>query len=138
MTNADAIAMLKNLKNSHGASTGYTSGFDECMDMAIQALEQEPCNTDTCKIVKAYMNEWDKPNRSDAISRQAVNEIINDIRDCISVAGYWAILERMKKLPPVNLQESKYCDRNICVSNEYNGIGCDECEVTKSQEPQEK
>lgn len=38
---------------------------------------------------------------SDCISRQAVNEIINDIRDCISVEGYWAILERMKKLPPV-------------------------------------
>ena len=32
-------------------------------------------------------------------------------------------------------QEPKYCDRNICVSNEYNGIGCNECEVTKSQEP---
>ena len=31
--------------------------------------------------------------------------------------------------------ESKYCDRNICLRNEYNGIGCDECEVIKSQEP---
>ncbi len=31
-------------------------------------------------------------------------------------------------------QEQKYCDRNICTSNDYNGIGCDECEVTKSQE----
>ena len=31
-------------------------------------------------------------------------------------------------------QDPKYCDRNICVSNEYNGIGCNECEVTKSQE----
>lgn len=31
-------------------------------------------------------------------------------------------------------QEPKYCDRSICVMNEYNGIGCDECEVTKSQE----
>lgn len=38
----------------------------------------------------------------------------------------------------VEPQESeKYCDRNICVSNGYNGIGCDECEVTKSREPQE-
>lgn len=27
-----------------------------------------------------------------------------------------------------------YCDRNICTQNEYNGIGCSECEVTKSQE----
>lgn len=32
-------------------------------------------------------------------------------------------------------QEPKYCDRNICVRNEHNGIGCGECEVTKSQEP---
>ena len=31
-------------------------------------------------------------------------------------------------------QEPKYCDRNICTSNEYNGIGCEECEVTKSRE----
>lgn len=32
-------------------------------------------------------------------------------------------------------EEDAYCDRNICLRNEYNGIGCDECEVTKSQEP---
>jgi hypothetical protein len=31
-------------------------------------------------------------------------------------------------------QEPRYCDRNICLRNEYNGIGCDECEVTKSQQ----
>ena len=43
-----------------------------------------------------------------------------------------AILEDAKKLLE---QESAYCDRNICLRNEYNGIGCDECEVTKSQEP---
>lgn len=32
-------------------------------------------------------------------------------------------------------KEPKYCDRNICIRNEHNGIGCGECEVTKSQEP---
>lgn len=80
-------------------------------------------------------NEQGSNTSGDLISRQAVEEIINDIRDCISVEGYCAILERLKKLPPVNPQEPKYCDRNICISNEYNGIGCDECEVTKSQEP---
>ena len=37
------------------------------------------------------------------------------------------ILEALK-------QEPKYCDHNICIRNEYNGIGCGECEVTKSQE----
>lgn len=34
----------------------------------------------------------------------------------------------------VNPQEQIYCDRNICIRNEYSDIGCDECEVTKSQE----
>lgn len=27
--------------------------------------------------------------------------------------------------------DPRYCDRNICMSNEYSGIGCDECEVNK-------
>ena len=40
MTREEAIAMLKNLKNSNGMSTGYTSGFNECIDRAIQALGQ--------------------------------------------------------------------------------------------------
>lgn len=32
--------------------------------------------------------------------------------------------------------EKPMCDRNICISNEYNGIGCDECIVNKAeQEP---
>lgn len=31
------------------------------------------------------------------------------------------------------IRETKYCDRNICASNENNGVQCDECEVTKSQ-----
>ena len=31
----------------------------------------------------------------------------------------------------VELQESnKYCDRNICIRNEYNRMICDDCEVT--------
>lgn len=37
----------------------------------------------------------------DTISRKAVKEIINDIRDCISIEGYCAIIERLKKLPSV-------------------------------------
>jgi hypothetical protein len=74
---------------------------------------KEPCNTDTCKVVRAYMNEWDKPNNSDAISRQAVIDGINryfhdeyyqrtsiqDCRDCF-------IEDVIKKLPPVKPQES--------------------------------
>ena len=34
---------------------------------------------------------------------------------------------------PTAKNEAKYCDRNICLKNEYNNIGCEDCEVTKSQ-----
>lgn len=30
--------------------------------------------------------------------------------------------------------EVHYCDRDICLKNDYNGIGCRDCEVTKSQQ----
>jgi len=69
----------------------------------------------------------------DLVSRQAVLNLFNKSNEYT-----WEISllkRKIEKLPPVNTQEPKYCDRNICVSNEYNGIGCDECEVTKSQEP---
>lgn len=61
----------------------------------------------------------------DLISRQAVEEIINDIRDCISVEGYCAILERLKKLPSVNPQEPKtgHWKRNETIRLTY----CSEC-----------
>lgn len=65
-----------------------------CADIR-KALEQEPLEVEAAKLQKAY-------NKGFEDCRQAVNEIINDIRDCISVEGYWAILERMKKLPSVN------------------------------------
>ena len=62
----------------------------------------------------------------DCVSRQAVLEITAE-------TGALETQARVKALPSVT-QEQKYCNRNICISNEYNGIGCDKCEVTKSQE----
>ena len=41
----------------------------------------------------------EKPNRSDTIYRQDAMSIADDIRDCISVEGYWAWIERLKALP---------------------------------------
>lgn len=29
-----------------------------------------------------------------------------------------------------DVEELRYCDRTICMENEYNGIECEECEVT--------
>ena len=37
----------------------------------------------------------------------------------------------------IPIKTKVFCDRNICASNEYNGISCHECEVTKSQEQKE-
>ena len=36
---------------------------------------------------------------ADCISRQAAIDIADDLRDCITVEGYWAWTERLKKLP---------------------------------------
>ena len=60
----------------------------------------------------------------------------NDIKSRLLVSNLFCkMFEIIGVLPSVNPQEPKYCDRKICLKNEYNGIGCDECEVTKSQEP---
>lgn len=63
---------------------------------AINYLRASGFSTEQIKAIKgAFTCE-------DAISRQAVERIITDYRDSISVGGYWAILERLKKLPQVN------------------------------------
>lgn len=84
----------------------------------------------------------------DAISREVAIAEIEDLRNKLielgdlyehkyehSAYGLDYAEQIIGKLPSVNPQEPKYCDRNICIKNEYNNIGCDECEVTKSQEP---
>ena len=59
--------------------------------------------------------------RNDVISREAVCNIVNDIRGCISVEGYWAILERLKKLPSVTQKSGKW------VNDECGNVICSEC-----------
>ena len=68
-------------------------------------------------------------NRIDAII--AKHEIDDEYVTITNSKDYEALRTARKSLE----QEPKYCDHNICVKNEYNGIGCEECEVTKSQEP---
>ena len=36
---------------------------------------------------------------NDAISRQSVLEIVDDLRDRMTVEGYWSVVERVKALP---------------------------------------
>ena len=96
----------------------------------MDALEQEPCD-----VFDEYGNykypsdvELTEPNTAtsmpceDAVSRQAVCNIIDDIRDCVSVNGYWAFLERLKKQPPVNPQPKTGHWIDV-----FGGCECSEC-----------
>ena len=87
---------------------------EEAIKLAIKACE-ETWNEKTCKQIRK------------ALEQEPCDKYINEIDH---LRKYISKLETQ-----IVEQEPKYCDRNICVSNEYNGIGCDECEVTKSQEP---
>ena len=111
MTREEAIKMLKSKMDGH-TDTSYE--WAETVRMAIKALEQEPSG--------------------DLISRKAVNNLQRYRYNCGDTSITCISLKSVNELPPVE-QEPKYCDRNICIKNDYNGIGCDECEVTKSQEP---
>lgn len=113
----------------------------KAISMAIKALEQEPiCETLTSGYVQEIRAECD-----DCISRQAAIDAIENHRFAVKdveqeddvkwgLAMALEVIERLPSVTPAEKQEPKYCDRNICMANEYNGIGCAECEVTKSQE----
>ncbi len=55
-------------------------------------------------------------------------------REEVTIQALRNHIEVLKERLTALEQEQKYCDRNICTSNEYNGIRCEECEVAKSQE----
>ena len=88
--------------------------------------------TMTFTVTQDFWNAEYKEPSGDLINRKAVNEIINDIRDCISVEGYWAILERMKKLPSVNPQEPKIGHWIAIDEEPHEDYECDKCGYTIS------
>lgn len=103
----------------------------EFVRMSLKALEQEPAELEEIDFVQKHKKipaTLDLTPCEDAISREQA------IEQCGFGMTSLLIADCLRELPSVNPQP-KYCDRNICVSNEYNGVGCDECEVTKSQEP---
>lgn len=46
---------------------------------------------------------------ADYIDRREAFEIASDLRDCISVEGYWAWAERIKRLPSADAVEVVRC-----------------------------
>lgn len=55
MTREEAIRMLSN-RDAHGVPCGYTSGYQEAFDMAVEALQAE-----TVKHGKWEIDEGDVP-----------------------------------------------------------------------------
>ena len=136
--------------------------IDDTFDNAIKVLEQKPCEDAISRqAVFEQINCWigsgeyrytnathyltERVKHISSVNPQApYGDLISRVKHAIyKVCLYEGnkdiftkILDEINKLSSVK-QEPKYCDRNICLKNEYNGIGCDECEVTKSQEPQE-
>lgn len=81
MTRGEAILCLKGIKNYGRDTFTEQSDWQNSLDMAIEALEQEPCG--------------------DVISRQAVLDIID------SDWKYEGMEHYINELPPVNPQEPK-------------------------------
>ena len=75
----------------------------------------------------------------DCISRQAAIDIVDDIRDCISVDGYWAFIERLKKTPSaqpelIRCHECKYYDGRPCGKVDWYNSADDYCSREKRRE----
>ncbi len=70
---------------------------------------------------------------NDSISRQAAIDIADDIRACISVEGYWAFTERLKRLP--SAQERKKGEWEVAIGYDHNKkVMCTNCQLM-SYEP---
>ena len=84
MTREEAIARIKDHKIIHKMDELRAIHISEALDMAIKALEQEPCE--------------------DCISRQAVLDIFAEKAD--TTRPYSEAWETVKKLPSVNPQKN--------------------------------
>ena len=158
MTREEIIEGLKLLEDNMVHFDELQNDKGEWIDVhellyeAIQALSQEPCDDAISRILKRMWNCRGKHTTSidkvameqiirdelsvtqkpiecdDAISREAVCEIISDIRDYISVEGYWAILERLKKLPSVTQKSGKWIRyKDNCLYNQCSYCGASHC-----------
>jgi hypothetical protein len=87
MTSEEAILCLKGIKNIGHDIFTEQKNFQECLDMAIKALEQEPC--DDC---------W---------SKKEVVDIINRQRFGINKISMGIIKEKLEALPSVTPTRKK-------------------------------
>lgn len=73
---------------------------------------------------------------SDLISKDAAFNVVNDVRDCMSVNGYWALMERLKKLPSAEpLTDKEQCIFLAAMEREMKV--CEEVDRNYTREPYE-
>lgn len=152
MTKEEIIELIKAYRDKLiDSASNQLDGDIEAFEMAVKALEQEPktqmvdkSNFDVEQYRMDLQCAYDCGRASvepseDLISRQAVLDILereghkwgNDYRDWVDA------IEEIKKLPSVNPQEPKICEKCL-YAEETDGSHCYECVKGKSKfEPQE-
>lgn len=61
--------------------------------------------------------------------KEAINKLPREYHNCKYMISYD---DTIKILEGKKIEDEKvYCDRNLCFSMEINGLGCEECPVTK-------
>jgi hypothetical protein len=113
ITREEAKALLLNI-SAYDIDTQRGMKKQEAIEMAIKALEQEPC--DKCVYSTSEGCQYDDitetiPPFDDCISRQAVLDLLENTNN-----GW--IINKVLQLPPVNPQKA------ICPSA---GVDCEDC-----------
>lgn len=114
MTREEAIKELKILKEEYWDDDGYgheTKQYDDTMlalDMAIKALEQEPCDD---AISRQAVEEitWEEPSYTDALN------VLTEVRD------------KVRALPSVTPQQKTGCWNRVTDNAGYCVWECDKC-----------
>ena len=104
MTNEEAINLLDNLIGM--IEDNHNSDYDTAFKMAIKALKQ---NESAEEWYKLFVEKLEQEPSGDAISRQAVLELVN--KGYMGLYARQTDIEIMKDkindLPPINPQETK-------------------------------
>lgn len=119
MTNEEAINLLDNLIGM--IEDNHNSDYDTAFKMAIKALKQ---NESAEEWYKLFVEKLEQEPSGDAISRQAVLELVN--KGYMGLYARQTDIEIMKDkindLPPINPQEQKTGHCKDCKYFEYDSV----------------
>lgn len=130
MTNEEAIFCLKGIKNTGHDIFTEQKDFQECLDMAIKALEQEPC--EDCVSRKRLMDNYNGVETPVGYRKVVDFEVIKNMQPVrpIRKKGKWITKiksDRRNDIWPTNPKCSE-CGGEPCYNNTiYNYKFCPYC-----------